>query len=388
MSGWLSDRYGARLFAVGGLLLVAATFVGLLLLPVELRLLAFAVLIARSTASAPGCSRRRTPPPIMNSVPADQRGAASGMRGTFFNAGCGAVDRHLLLADGRRPGRGPADDADRRADRAGRAGDVAAQVGQLPPVGSLFAAFLGYNPIATLLGPTGALDTLPADHADDADRKQFFPHLISGPFHDGLVVVFVAAAMMMLIGAAASFLDPPRGHGPRVRGSSASIATARPTGGRGRPAPAGGGLCSCPGRLQGGCGDGDPAAGAGDGEGHWGMTSSDAAGGTLVPAPDDAAALARTWPRGGPVGGRGARAPLHSATWARSASASSAVGGPCRLGDLAVREGVAAPTMTRIVAVLEEAGLVRRTSSPARRPRRRLVLVGTQGWNGPGPGRQ
>jgi hypothetical protein len=83
-------------------------------------------------------------------------------------------------------------------------GNVAAQVGNTPPVGSLFAAFLGYNPIQSLLGPTGILS---APHVDGATLtgKEFFPQLISGPFHDGLIVVFIAAAVMSIIGAVASF---------------------------------------------------------------------------------------------------------------------------------------------------------------------------------------
>jgi hypothetical protein len=81
---------------------------------------------------------------------------------------------------------------------------VAAQVGQLPPVGSMFAAFLGYNPIRTILGPTGVLAQLPAADAATLTGKEFFPRLISGPFHHGLVVVFGVAAVLSLVGAVAS----------------------------------------------------------------------------------------------------------------------------------------------------------------------------------------
>jgi hypothetical protein len=76
----------------------------------------------------------------------------------------------------------------------------------VPPVGSLFAAFLGYNPIETLLGPTGILSHLPHADATTLTGKEFFPHLIAGPFHDGLVIVFIAAAVMSVIGAIASFV--------------------------------------------------------------------------------------------------------------------------------------------------------------------------------------
>jgi hypothetical protein len=86
---------------------------------------------------------------------------------------------------------------------------VAHDVAGLPPVGSLFAAFLGYNPIAELLAPSHALQQ-PGVNADVLTGTTFFPDLISGPFHAGLVVVFIAAAVMMIIGAFASLLNPGR----------------------------------------------------------------------------------------------------------------------------------------------------------------------------------
>jgi len=81
---------------------------------------------------------------------------------------------------------------------------VAHQIGQLPPVGSVFAAFLGYNPIESLLAPTGVLSHLSSGDKGTLIGKQFFPQLISQPFHDGLTVVFIAAAIMSIIGAVAS----------------------------------------------------------------------------------------------------------------------------------------------------------------------------------------
>jgi hypothetical protein len=86
--------------------------------------------------------------------------------------------------------------------------NVAQQVGDLPPVGSLFAAFLGFNPLQELLGPSGVLNTLPHANVATLTGKEFFPHLISGPFHHGLVIVFAAAAIMMFIAAAASLVMP------------------------------------------------------------------------------------------------------------------------------------------------------------------------------------
>jgi len=91
----------------------------------------------------------------------------------------------------------------------GVSASVAHEVANLPPVGSLFAAFLGYNPIAELLGPSGALQQ-PGVNAEVLTGKTFFPHLITEPFHSGLVVVFIAAAVMMVIGLIASLFNPGR----------------------------------------------------------------------------------------------------------------------------------------------------------------------------------
>jgi hypothetical protein len=81
---------------------------------------------------------------------------------------------------------------------------IAHQVGTLPPVSSLFAAFLGVNPVQHLLAPSGVLSSLPTAHQQILNGRQFFPDLISGPFHQGLVVVFSAAAALAVLAALAS----------------------------------------------------------------------------------------------------------------------------------------------------------------------------------------
>ena len=210
ISGALSDRFGSRLFAGGGLLLSAASFVGLLLLPVDFSYWPFALLTFLNGVGS-GMFASPNTAAIMNSVPAAERGAAAGMRGTFFNAGSSlsiGVFFSLMIV-------GLAANLPTTLDGGLRAHGVpvavAHGVAALPPVGSLFAAFLGYNPIASLLGPTGALGGLPPADAHTLTGTTFFPHLISGPFHDGLVVVFLAATAMMLVGAVASFLVGPGG---------------------------------------------------------------------------------------------------------------------------------------------------------------------------------
>jgi MFS family permease len=160
LSGYLSDRFGPRLFAAGGLVVMAASFFGLLLIPGDFDYGVFAALIfvnglGGGLFSAPNTSL------VMSSVPANMRGAASGMRATFMNAGqvlsigiffslmvAGLAD-HLpgTLSDGLTAQGVPAATAN--------------QIASLPPVGTLFAAFLGYNPIGELLGPQ-VLGALPA----------------------------------------------------------------------------------------------------------------------------------------------------------------------------------------------------------------------------------
>ncbi|HEU5353351.1 MAG TPA: MFS transporter [Actinocrinis sp.] len=207
IAGRLSDRYGHRSFAIGGLLLMAVTFGGMQLLPTDFSYPAFAALIllnglGSGLFSAPNASA------IMNSVPAHQRGAASGLRSTFQNSGMvlsiGLFFSLMVV--------GLASSLPSTLYSGLTAQGVPAQaahaVAALPPVGVLFAAFLGYNPIQQLLGPH-VLSTLPAHNAATLTGRQFFPHLISGPFHDGLIVVFWLAIGMSLVGALASAIRPP-----------------------------------------------------------------------------------------------------------------------------------------------------------------------------------
>jgi hypothetical protein len=88
----------------------------------------------------------------------------------------------------------------------GVAHGIAQHVGALPPVSSLFAAILGVNPIRNLLAPSGALSSLPTANQQALTGREFFPNLISAPFHHGLVVVFAVAAALAVLAALASLL--------------------------------------------------------------------------------------------------------------------------------------------------------------------------------------
>jgi MFS family permease len=208
VAGWLSDRYGARPFATGGMVIAAASFGLLCFLPANFAFVLFALLlllngIGMGMFAAPNMTG------IMNSVPPDARGVASGMRSTFQNSGMvlsvgvffslmivglaatlPSSMSSALIAHGVAPGK-------------------AHQLASLPPVGSLFAAFLGYNPMKSLLGSAHAAGVSSAQF-HQITGKTFFPHLIANPFMHGLRIAFVASLFMCLIAGAASWLRGAR----------------------------------------------------------------------------------------------------------------------------------------------------------------------------------
>ncbi|MEV0567902.1 MFS transporter [Dactylosporangium sp. NPDC050588] len=207
IAGHLSDKYGPRLFAACGLLVMALSFGGLLILPTDFSYWAFAFLVflnglGGGLFAAPNTSL------VMSSVPAHLRGAASGMRATFQNAGMVlsiGVFFSLMVAG---LSSSLPSTLDTGLTAQGVPASAAHTIANLPPVGTLFAAFLGYNPIAALLGPQ-LLAQLPAANATTLTGREFFPHLVSGPFHDGLVVVFWLAIAMSVVGALASLIKAP-----------------------------------------------------------------------------------------------------------------------------------------------------------------------------------
>jgi MFS family permease len=205
VAGVLSDRFGARGLATGGMLVFGASFIGLMLLPVSFPYWAFALLI---TVNGIGVGMFGAPnsASIMSSVPAAQRGAASGMRSTFQNTGTAlsiGVFFSLMIA-------GLASSLPTTLTNGlrqqGVPHEVARQIGALPPVSSLFAAVLGVNPVQHLLASSGALSALPAANRRVLTGRAFFPHLIAGPFQQGLLVVFAAAAALSVLAALASLL--------------------------------------------------------------------------------------------------------------------------------------------------------------------------------------
>jgi MFS family permease len=203
ISGILSDRYGSRPFATGGMLASAVSFVLLAMLPVDFSYPVFAaVLLLMGLSMGAFASPNRAG--VMNSLPAQHRGAGGGMNQTFQNSaqvlsigifftlmivGLSATLPHSL-GTGLRAHGVPA--------------GVATRVSHLPPVSVLFAAFLGYNPARELIGPH-VLAKLPAHDAAAIRGRGFFPHLISAPFHSGLHEAFAFAIAACLVAALASW---------------------------------------------------------------------------------------------------------------------------------------------------------------------------------------
>ncbi len=207
LSGVLSDRYGAKAFTTGGSLLTALTFFLLLFLPVDFSYWVFALIIALNGFGS-GLFASPNRAEMMNAVPANQRGAAGGMIATFMNTAFVlsiGVFFSLMVAglSSKLPGT-----LSGGLTAQGIPAGAAHQIAHLPPIGVLFAAFLGYNPMQQLLGPL--LAHLPAGHAAYVTGRQFFPHLITGPFHDGLGVAFAFAIAASVIAAAASLLTGRR----------------------------------------------------------------------------------------------------------------------------------------------------------------------------------
>jgi MFS family permease len=209
LSGILSDRLGARGLATGGLVLSGAAFLLLELLPMNFAYIWFALLIFLFAVGM-GLFFSPNQASVMNSLPPDQRGAGAGMLSTFQNSATvlsmGLFFTIVTL--------GLAADMPTHLFRgltaAGVPSGAARLVANQPPIGSLFSAFLGFNPVKELLGPTGALAHLSTSQAAYVTGRSFFPQLISQPFSHGLHLAFDFAAGATVIAVISSALRGKR----------------------------------------------------------------------------------------------------------------------------------------------------------------------------------
>jgi len=209
VAGTLSDRWGSRTLATGGLLVSGATFLLLELLPINFSYIWFALLIFLFAVGM-GMFFAPNQAGVMNSLPPDQRGAGAGMLNTFQNsASVLSMGLFFTIVTLGLAARLPAQ-LYKGLTAAGVAPGPAHLVANEPPIGSLFSAFLGYNPIQELLGPTGALKHLSAHQAAYITGRSFFPKLISQPFAHGMHLAFTFAAVATAIAVIASAVRPRR----------------------------------------------------------------------------------------------------------------------------------------------------------------------------------
>jgi MFS family permease len=210
LAGILSDRFGARPFATGGMLGTAVSFALLELVPIDFSYPIFAVLlfVAGLTMASFGSPNRAA---VMNSLPARHRGAGSGMNTTFQNSAqvlsIGLFFTLMIVGlSGSLPG-----SLDHGLVAHGVPAATATRVSHLPPVSTLFAAFLGYNPVQHLVGPH-VLAHVTASQRAALTNRTFFPGLISGPFRTGLHTALNFAIGMSLLGAAMSWVRGGKFH--------------------------------------------------------------------------------------------------------------------------------------------------------------------------------
>lgn len=205
VSGYLSDRFGARAFSTLGMLVTAAGFGLMATLPMDFSkwlfwTYLFIIGVGMALFSSPNTAA------IMNAVPPEHRGVASGMRSTFNNAGTmlsmGLFFSILITGLAQTL---PAALASGLTTH-GVPVTVAKGIASLPPTVSLFAALLGYNPLKSLLAPTGVLHEMPPQQAAYLTGQTFFPHLIGDPFMHGLRLTFLVALGMALMAALISWL--------------------------------------------------------------------------------------------------------------------------------------------------------------------------------------
>ena len=208
VSGRLADRFGARPFATAGVALTGVVFLLFNLLPMNFSYPWFAILLLLVGLSM-GLFFAPNTASVMNSLPPNQRGAGAGMLNTFQNSAqvlsIGVFFTVIVLGlastlpgamfSGLTNGGVPAPQAH--------------EIANLPPIGTLFAAFLGYNPIQQLLPSASAAQVSP-DQYNFLTGHGFFPDLISSPFGHGLHLAFLMAAICCFIAAVFSWLRGPQ----------------------------------------------------------------------------------------------------------------------------------------------------------------------------------
>ena len=209
LSGALSDRYGARLLATLGMLVVLAALLGMASLPYDFAYAAFALLVFVAGAGN-GMFVAPNTASIMNSVPPERRGVASGMRSVMTSmANTVSIALYFsILLSGFESGLPHALYTSLMA--AGFPQQVAEEVARMPPTAALFAAFLGYNPMKVVLESLGsygaALARADPSGVSEVLSNTWFPRVIAPPFMEGFRLTLAVSAGLVVAAAVASAL--------------------------------------------------------------------------------------------------------------------------------------------------------------------------------------
>ncbi len=206
LSGWLSDKHGARILATAGMVITGIAFLVFTLLPANSEYLPFA-LILFTLGVGNGVFMSPNMASVMNSCPAEHRGAASGMRSTLQNCGqtiSQAIFFAIIIISLNTSL--PAALATSVANT-GAPTQISSAFSHTPASGALFAAFLGYNPIGTMLHGMGSVAAgLPQSTLNTLTSQTFFPNAIATPFMTALTTAFVIAAILCFLAAGFSSL--------------------------------------------------------------------------------------------------------------------------------------------------------------------------------------
>ncbi|MCW4030536.1 MAG: MFS transporter [Candidatus Bathyarchaeota archaeon] len=199
VSGWLSDKHGARTLATAGMVITGVSFLAFVFMPANFAYLPFAIIlfimgIGNGIFMSPNMAS------VMNSCPAEHRGAASGMRSTLQNCGqtiSQAVFFSIIIISLNATLPGALSSA---VAAAGASSELAAAFSQVPAAGALFAAFLGYNPIGTLLQAMGPIAAnIPQSTLATLTGTTFFPTTIADPFMHALTLAFIIGAILCFL---------------------------------------------------------------------------------------------------------------------------------------------------------------------------------------------
>ena len=205
ISGRLSDKHGARFLATLGMVITTGAFAALSLLPYNFDVPTFAVILFVMGIGG-GMFVSPNVASIMNSVPKEHRGAASGMRATLQNVGQTmsiAIFFTIVLAGLSNSLPGAISSA---LATSGVPSAIASRfVSGITPTGALFATFLGYNPITAGLTPQLA-SSIPQNALTNLQNPTFFPNAIAPAFMSALRLTFYIGAGISLIAAVASAL--------------------------------------------------------------------------------------------------------------------------------------------------------------------------------------